>query len=51
MDIITLAVIEPIATGGIGTAYTTGASEFTQGFKLGSFCSIFSFLCSGTNKI
>ena len=33
-------------TNGAGTAYSSGAPEFTHGYKWGSYCSIFSFLCS-----
>jgi hypothetical protein len=33
------------ATSGAGTAYTSGAPEFTPGFKLGSCYWIFSFIC------
>ena len=33
-------------TCGTGTAYPSGAPEFTSGFKLGSCCLIFSLLCN-----
>ena len=32
-------------TSGAGTAYPSGAPEFTPGFQWGSCCSIFSFIC------
>ena len=34
------------ATSEAGTVYTSGTAEFTPSFQFGSFCAIFSFLCS-----
>ena len=38
------------ATNGAGTAYPSGAPEFTD-FQWGSFCSIISFLCNALQVI
>jgi hypothetical protein len=35
-----------VVTGGAGTAYPSGAHEFTHGFWWGSCYSIFSFMCN-----
>jgi len=39
------------ATRGAGTAYPSGAPEFTPGFKWGACCSIFSFMCMSCRSL